>query len=360
MQREELNIFQLLWIIWSKRKMLIRNLIIFMVLGVLYVILSADVYSSGSTFVPKIRGNSRAASRLNSLASLAGVNFNSGGSGAEIPPQLYRRIVKSTPFKLALLNAEVEPKGLNRAITYKEYYEEHFKPAPISYVTQYTIGLPRLILRSLRPKRQEQPSAKEDSVFIRLSPEDRVHFQRLNEQVSLKFSELEGIVELTITMPEPLMAAQMARYAQDYLQEKVIEYKLIDAREELQFTEDLFKQKRGEFEDAMANLTRFQDQNLQLSTATAASELQKLQSDFDLAFGVYSDIARQYEQVKLQVNKDTPIFSIIEPVSVPSKPAGRSSIIVLIAFGIFSVAFSLMYIFGKMLIAKVASQRESV
>lgn len=358
-QKDDLNIFQLLWLIWSKRRMLIRNVLIFMVVGVLYVLLSADTYVSKTTFVPKVRSNSRTSSRINNLASLAGINLNNSSGSAEIPPQLYRKIVKSTPFKLALLNAQVKPKGMNQAITYKEYYEEYFKPAPISQVKRYTIGLPKLIIKALRPQKENEGNPGSGDSLIRVSADDRRHFQRLNEQISVNFSELEGVVELGITMPEPDIAAQMALFAQDYLQQKVIEYKLIDAREELKFTEELYDLKRSDFEKAMNNLANFQDQNLQLSTAAGSNEQKKLQADFDLAFGVYSDIARQLEQVKLQVSKDTPIFSVIEPVSVPHKPAGRSKIIIIIAFVVFSVVFSLSYIFGKILFSKILDQKDS-
>jgi hypothetical protein len=38
-------------------------------------------------------------------------------------------------------------------------------------------------------------------------------------------------------MPEPLMAAQMAKYAEELLQKEVIEFKIQNAREQLKFTE---------------------------------------------------------------------------------------------------------------------------
>ena len=61
---------------------------------------------------------------------------------------------------------------------------------------------------------------------------------------------------------------------------------------------------------------------------------------------VFQELAGQVEQAKIQVNKDTPIFTIIEPVSVPlerSKPK-RSMMVIIWTFlgGLFSVAWVLV------------------
>ena len=61
---------------------------------------------------------------------------------------------------------------------------------------------------------------------------------------------------------------------------------------------------------------------------------------------VFQELAGQVEQAKIQVNKDTPIFTIIEPVSVPlerSKPK-RSMMVIIWTFlgGVFSVGWVLV------------------
>jgi uncharacterized protein involved in exopolysaccharide biosynthesis len=61
---------------------------------------------------------------------------------------------------------------------------------------------------------------------------------------------------------------------------------------------------------------------------------------------VFQELAGQVEQAKIQVNKDTPIFTIIEPVSVPlerSKPKRTMMVIVWTFLGIvFSVGWVLV------------------
>jgi uncharacterized protein involved in exopolysaccharide biosynthesis len=61
---------------------------------------------------------------------------------------------------------------------------------------------------------------------------------------------------------------------------------------------------------------------------------------------VFQELAGQVEQAKIQVNKDTPIFTIIEPVSVPlerSKPKRTITVIIWTFLGaVFSVGWVLV------------------
>ena len=63
----------------------------------------------------------------------------------------------------------------------------------------------------------------------------------------------------------------------------------------------------------------FKDQNLNITSSLYQNQLTRLESQFAVASSVFQEVAGQVEQAKIQVNKDTPIFMIIEPVSVPTK-----------------------------------------
>ena len=42
---------------------------------------------------------------------------------------------------------------------------------------------------------------------------------------------------------------------------------------------------------------------------------------YNVASSVYSELAKQLEQAKMQVKRDTPILTVIQPVTVPAKPS---------------------------------------
>ena len=49
------------------------------------------------------------------------------------------------------------------------------------------------------------------------------------------------------------------------------------------------------------------------------NELERIQAEYSIALNVVTELATQVESAKLQVSKDTPIFSVIDPVTVPTQ-----------------------------------------
>jgi len=157
-------------------------------------------------------------------------------------------------------------------------------------------------------------------------------------------------------MPEPLMAAQMAKYAQELLQNEVIAYKISNAREQLNFTEERFAEKKTEFDQIQSRLANFRDRNQNISSATAMNQMERLEAEYNFAFNIYTELAKQLEQAKLQVSKDTPIFSIIQPVTIPTEKSAPKRPLILVIFTILGLIISLAYIFGSEFLRGVKEQ----
>ena len=48
---------------------------------------------------------------------------------------------------------------------------------------------------------------------------------------------------------------------------------------------------------------------------------ERIQQKYTLANAIYTDMAKQLEQARMQVKRDTPVLTVIQPVTVPSKPS---------------------------------------
>ena len=96
------------------------------------------------------------------------------------------------------------------------------------------------------------------------------------------------------------------------------------------------------FEEAQQRLASFRDRNKNVSLATAKAEEERLTSQYNLVYGVYSELSKQLEQSKIQVKQETPVFTIIEPISVPTKKSKPNRPLILflgiLLGGIFGVA----------------------
>ena len=63
-----------------------------------------------------------------------------------------------------------------------------------------------------------------------------------------------------------------------------------------------------------------------------------LTNDYELFFGLYSDIVKQREKAKIQVKEDMPVLTVIEPVvepTVPSKPQRALIVLASLLLGLF-------------------------
>ena len=49
--------------------------------------------------------------------------------------------------------------------------------------------------------------------------------------------------------------------------------------------------------------------------------MERIQAKYNIANSIYGEMAKQLEQAKMQVKRDTPMLTIVQPVTVPTKPA---------------------------------------
>jgi uncharacterized protein involved in exopolysaccharide biosynthesis len=85
----------------------------------------------------------------------------------------------------------------------------------------------------------------------------------------------------------------------------------------------------------------------------ARTEEERLQSDYQLAFEVYSQLAQQQEQAQIKVKEDTPVFSILKPVVVPVEKSAPNRPMILFIWIFLGGIISIVWIFGKQFLASV-------
>jgi len=66
-----------------------------------------------------------------------------------------------------------------------------------------------------------------------------------------------------------------------------------------------------------------------------------------LIYSVYSELAKQLEQAKIQVKQDTPVFTIIEPISVPIKKSKPNRPMILLIWLFLGGVLGTGVVFGK-------------
>ncbi|WP_275316849.1 Wzz/FepE/Etk N-terminal domain-containing protein [Tenacibaculum bernardetii] len=331
---DEIDLLALFKTIWQGKKTIIRFVIIFGFIGLFIAVFSAKEYTASVTVVPQT-GGSKVSGNLGGLAAMAGINL--GGANEEgIPPALYPKIVQSIPFQKELLQTPLSFSHITNKVSYQEYYTKHEQFNLLAFIKEYTIGLPGKFLGIFKPEKVVATEEKNDVIY-RTTLQDIKLFHNLGRQLALDINAKEGYVKISFSMPEALAAAQMTKRAQELLQQSITAFKTQKAKEEFTFIEERYDELKKDFEKKQAVFASYRDRNQGLITSRSQSRLESLQSEYNLAFSIYTELAKQLETQKIKLKENTPVFTVINPVSVPvikSKPKRAMIFIIWLFLGV--------------------------
>jgi capsular polysaccharide biosynthesis protein len=343
-ESDEIDLVELIQKVWQGRKIAIKISVVFALLGVIFALSSTNIYTATTTFIPKGKSSGSVGGSLGSLASLAGISLGGmSGGDSEIPPTMYPMVLNSIPFLEKTLLLEVPLNGQN--IVIKEYLltQMYFKESNsfdfLNFLKKYTIGLPALLKGKIFAKMNALPSAAENITIKRLTYEDEQLFNYLKGLVTISVDKKEGFITLSVQDKDPQVAAIIAQNTQHLLQQEVIDFKIKNAQELLTFTETLYTEKKVAFEALQDELASFRDQHQNISSGLFENKLSRLESELAIASAVNEELAKQVEQARIQVSKDTPIFTIIDPVVIPNQRTSPKR--TLIVFGFTFLGFFL-------------------
>ena len=148
-------------------------------------------------------------------------------------------------------------------------------------------------------------------------------------------------------MPTSEYAAKTCINARKILQTIVINTKIKRAKENLNFTQEQLNLKKIEFDEIQNKIAYFEDSNLNIINSKYKNELSKLKAEFQIVNSVYTELSKQLEQSKLQVNQDTPVFSIVKEASMPVLRSSPKRALMVLIFGLLGLFTSVIYVVAK-------------
>ena len=322
-QEDSFDYVALLKGLWAGRKTIIITFCVFMVLGLVAALTMKRTYSVTTVMFPQM--SSKSSSSLSSLASLAGVNLSSASAGGEIPALAYPQIVNSVPYRLELIHTPLHFEKIDKPVSLVEYATEYARPNLFGVIKKYTIGLPSVIMGALRKEKVitlPAGSGEEDEQKpLVLTKDEQKVLENLSQNISLSVDKKEGYLTLSVVGSEPLQTAELALKAQQLLQEEVTRLGTEKAQSELEYIQARYDEIKAEAESYQTALAAATDRSQDLASNRSRIARDRIQSKYTLANSIYNDMARQLEMAKMQVKKDTPVYTILQPVVVPSKPS---------------------------------------
>ena len=343
-----INLAALALSLWQGRKIVFITVGVFLTFGVFIAIFSRDEFTTTVKLMPE-------SSQSLSLGALGGLasQFGFGGlsalpDGEGIPPEYYPAIVGSLPFMKELMNYELTTLETDKKTTLFQFYSEYRRSSVLSTVKRYTIRLPFTILDAIKGNKQKMMEKEGMRPVIYLSEEEWKIYALLVNNISVTIDNKVGIVTLEVKMPGDYLVAEVADRITEMLVEYVKHYKTEKTRNDLEFIEKQLKGAQERFEISQESLAKFRDQNHGLMTEMAQATVQRLQSDYDLAFKIYSAMAQKYEETQILLQEQTPVVKVLEPAVVPEKKsAPRRSVIVIVSLILGTIVGAGIF-YGKM------------
>lgn len=98
------------------------------------------------------------------------------------------------------------------------------------------------------------------------------------------------------------------------------------------FTEKLYGEAKASYESAQKKYANFVDANQNIILLSYRAEQERLQNEMNLAYQVYTQVSQQLQMARAKVQEITPVYTVVQPATVPLKPAKPNKLMILIGF----------------------------
>lgn len=362
---DEIDLKDLIVQLWKKRKFILAVTGLFFLLGIFIAFTLPVEYTAQSVILPQ-SGRQSSLGNLGSLASIVGVNMGTTVMAeGNISTGIYPQIVNSLPFVREIMETPiVVERSDGKEITLYEYYSEkkYRSKNVFTVIKKYTIGLPGTLISAFRSSKNMQEVTIHTAItpdstgIVSISRQEQAVYNAIKGSIQYEYNTKEGIIKLGYTFPEPLAAAQISEQLHKSLEKYVINYKIEKVQENLNFVEQSFAEARKDFLQKQANLAAFQDANRGLITASSRTAETRLRSEYDIAFTIYNELAKQREQAQLSMKEEKPILTVINPVTVPLEKSAPRRSMILAVFLLLGLIVSTGWVLAKPFIEDIKAE----
>jgi uncharacterized protein involved in exopolysaccharide biosynthesis len=242
----------------------------------------ARTYTASTTFLPQVR---RSAGQLSGLAAQFGVGLPSNDPMQS--PQFYADLVSSREILQGV--------------------------ADTRYRFPTDTGEVEGTLYELYQPEGETPERRRDALL-----------EELRDQVKASPTEQTGVVHVAVATQYRQLSPRIAERILDLVNAFNLQTRQSQARAERRFVEQRLAEVRSELREAENQLQAFLQRNREFASSSAlAFERQRREREVDTYRSLYTDLAQNFEQARMDEVRDTPVITVLEQPEAPSLPDPR-------------------------------------
>lgn len=301
MQEQEIDLLEVVYKLWNRRKFLFLFVLFFVLIGGVVAFTLPRQYIAECILGLEVVDNTMRV-KLEGLSEIQNMNVGNMRERQVVSPSMYPNILYSVPFQKELIHKRLFMGEGSDSLSFYEYYTHN----------KFT-----------------EDQQKSSRGVQNLSEQEASCMAYLKKKMVLKVVDRDRYLKLSVSMPDAKLAAQMAQQAQEMLQRYITEFKVAKVQATLNFIEERYTEVKQELETKQQALVAFREKNKGNTLLAKEGEEKILNNEYELFFNLYADIVRQREQARMLVKENIPVLTVIEPVLLPSSPAKPNKMLII-------------------------------
>lgn len=297
---DEISIFDLFFIIWKSKNMIIVVTLLTIIVGIIYALISPEIFSTNAYFITKT-GHASSGS-LSQIASLAGMSF--GNNGNVDPSEYLDKITEDQAFIATLYQC-------------KWYYNRDSL-----YLDQI-----------LNIKKDTNLTNWQHTYYM-----SKINCVRKRKMIGISKDIKTSVLRLSVNAPDPQLSCELNRYILNYISDYLRNSLKTQAKEKRIFIEDRIKETKIDLEKNENYLAKFRESNIFNQSPHLALEEARLIRKTQICQEVFLQFQKQYELTRIEELDDQTLIQVVKTPEIPldrSKPNRMLIVIISFFFGIF-------------------------
>lgn len=328
-EEQEIDLIELAQKVWAERKLVFKACGIAVIVALVVAFSIPKEYATSVTLAPETGGKSASGS-IGALASMAGINLGASSGEDALSPVLYPDIVSSTPFLINLFDVRVKSEEAEVDTTLYAYLKEYQRSPWWNAITSAPFKVLGWTMSLFRDEQSEEGDAKLDP--FHLTKEESGIAKALGSRLAVSVDKKTGVTTLTVTMQDALISASLTDTVMHSLQNYITDYRTNKARHDLAYMEKLYDEAKQDYTEAQQKYAQFADANLNISRLVYRAEQERLQNEMNLAYQMYTTVSQQLQMAKAKVQEITPVYTVVQPATVPLRAAKPNKLMILVGF----------------------------
>lgn len=337
---QQLNIGQILRRLLRRKMLFLITLPLAFVLGCAMILPVPRYYRCDVKMAPEI--SSPNMGNLGSIASSFGLNMGNMPTQDAIIPKMYPDMISSTDFQVSLFPLMVTTKDGSVSTTYYKYLKDHQRQ---SWWKSITSWITRLVAG--KEDGGDNKNAEWNVDPFRMSKDQSDVAKAIGGKIRCIVDKRTSVISISVTDQDPLVSATMADSARVRLQQFIIDYRTKKARIDLEHSTKLAADAKRQYLVAQEKYAAFCDANEDLVLESFKSKRDELENEMQLKYNNYQLQTTQLEMAKAKLQERTPVFTVIQNASVPTKPAGPKRMFFVMAVMLIAFLATAVYIINK-------------